>query len=80
MGFTEGRGEQLGMGQNLTTGGPQVLVLGSIYQGSMVGFPYFRPPSCVVCPFDPRDVTCDYKVDEDFGPGGGKATSAGSGH
>ena len=31
----------MGMDQNETTRGPQVLVLGSIYQGNILRLPYF---------------------------------------
>ena len=33
----------LGMGQNETTNGPQVLVLGCIYPGFILGYPIFDP-------------------------------------
>ena len=40
---------QMGMGQNLTTRGPQVLVLGSVYQGKPFCVPIFDPQPNV-CP------------------------------
>ena len=41
--FRTGVGVFYGMGQDCTTRGPQVLVFGSIYQGSILGVPVFDP-------------------------------------